>query len=258
SAAGDVLIGGSGSDTLAGGDGDDTFIVEGVDNGYDRFEGGGGFDTIMGGDGDDLIRLHQFGGDYAVERIDGGLGSNTIAGTGYGDTIDLSGTELLNIAAIDGGAGNDTLTGSAAGDVLIGGSGSDTLAGGAGNDTYLIGRGYGTDTVVENDAASGNTDVARFLSGITADQLWFIHAGNHLEVGIIGTDDRLIVKDWYDGADKHVERFETADGGLVLLDSQVENLVSAMAAFEPPAAGETTLPPDYQTQLAPVLAANWQ
>ncbi|MGY6278400.1 calcium-binding protein, partial [Methylomonas sp. MgM2] len=132
----DVLVGGRGSDILSGGD--DTFVVEGVDSGYDRFEGGAGFDTIVGGGGDDLIRLHQFGGAYAVERIDGGLGSNTIAGTGYGDTIDLSGTELLNIAAIDGGAGNDTLTGSAAGDVLIGGSGSDTLAGGDGDDTFVV------------------------------------------------------------------------------------------------------------------------
>jgi hypothetical protein len=38
----------------------------------------------------------------------------------------------------------------------------------------------------------------------------------------------------------------------------VENLVQAMAAFSPPAAGETTLPPAYQTSLEPVIAANWQ
>lgn len=36
------------------------------------------------------------------------------------------------------------------------------------------------------------------------------------------------------------------------------NLVQAMAAFAPPSAGQTTLPPAYQTALAPVLAANWQ
>jgi hypothetical protein len=34
--------------------------------------------------------------------------------------------------------------------------------------------------------------------------------------------------------------------------------VSAMAAFSPPAAGQTTLPANYQTALAPVIAANWQ
>jgi len=42
-----------------------------------------------------------------------------------------------------------------------------------------------------------------------------------------------------------------------LLDLQVNNLVQAMAAFAPPAPGETTLPPSYQTALAPVIAANW-
>jgi hypothetical protein len=45
---------------------------------------------------------------------------------------------------------------------------------------------------------------------------------------------------------------------MTLIDSNVENLVNAMASFAPPAAGQTTLPTDYQTSLAPVLAANWQ
>jgi hypothetical protein len=46
--------------------------------------------------------------------------------------------------------------------------------------------------------------------------------------------------------------------GQLQLDTKVEALVQAMAAFSPPAAGQTTLPPAYQTALAPVLAANWQ
>ncbi|GHU17827.1 hypothetical protein FACS189475_02290 [Betaproteobacteria bacterium] len=44
----------------------------------------------------------------------------------------------------------------------------------------------------------------------------------------------------------------------VLLQTQVEVLVQAMAAFAPPAAGQTTLPQDVQDALAPVIAANWQ
>jgi hypothetical protein len=54
-----------------------------------------------------------------------------------------------------------------------------------------------------------------------------------------------------------VEIFELANGTR-LPDSQVQNLVDAMAAFSPPAAGETTLPAGYQTNLSPVIAANWQ
>jgi hypothetical protein len=77
-----------------------------------------------------------------------------------------------------------------------------------------------------------------------------------LEVSVVGTSDKLTVKNWYGGAAYHVERFKTADG-KTLLHTQVDALVSAMAAFSPPVAGQTTLPSGYQTALNPVLAANW-
>ncbi|MNL87699.1 hypothetical protein D3C87_2169800 [compost metagenome] len=54
-----------------------------------------------------------------------------------------------------------------------------------------------------------------------------------------------------------MERFATADGKQ-LLDSQVDLLVSAMAAFAPPAPGQTTLGADYQASLSTVIAANWK
>ena len=44
----------------------------------------------------------------------------------------------------------------------------------------------------------------------------------------------------------------------MLLDSQVDNLVQAIAAFLPPAAGQTTLPPDYHSALNAAIAANWK
>jgi hypothetical protein len=44
----------------------------------------------------------------------------------------------------------------------------------------------------------------------------------------------------------------------VLLESHVQQLVDAMAAFNPPALGHASLPASYQQQLTPVLAANWQ
>lgn len=121
----------------------------------------------------------------------------------------------------------------------------------------MLGRGYGADTAVENDAAAGNTDLAQFLGGIATDQLWFRKLSNNLEVSIIGTSDKLTAKDWYLGNAYHIEQFKTADG-KTLLDSQVQNLVNAMAAFAPPAAGQTSLPENYQASLASVIAANWQ
>ena len=119
-------------------------------------------------------------------------------------------------------------------------------------------RGYGVDTVIENDAMAGNTDIAQFLTGIAADQIWFQQVGNNLEASIIGTADKLVIQDWYLDSANHVEQFKTTDGAKTLVDSNVQNLVNAMASFAPPAAGQTTLPQNYQDALAGVIAANWQ
>ena len=99
----------------------------------------------------------------------------------------------------------------------------------------------------------------QYQSGIAADQLWFQQSGNDLVVSIIGsgTGDHLTIQNWYSGSQYHVEQFKTADGST-LLDSQVQNLVDAMAAFSPPAQGQTTLPQNYADTLEPVIAANWQ
>ncbi|ANE57980.1 hypothetical protein AYM39_22110 (plasmid) [Methylomonas sp. DH-1] len=235
----DYLDGGLGIDTLIGGLGNDTYVV---DNAGDIVtEGvGAGTDTVISSVDYNLNNVAN------VENLTL-IGSTATIGTGNALDNRLTGNGAAN--SLSGLAGNDTLEGL---------GGADTLTGGSGNDTYVLGRGYATDTVVENDATAGNTDIAQFLSGITADQLWFVHAGNNLEVSIIGTSDKLVVQDWYNGSANHVEQFKTMDGNLTLLDSQVENLVSAMAAFAPPAAGQITLPTDYQAALAPVIAANWR
>ena len=95
-----------------------------------------------------------------------------------------------------------------------------------------------------------------FGADIAADQLWFRQVGSSLEVSVIGSIDKFTVSNWYSGSAYHVEQFKTADGKM-LLDSQVQALVSAMAAFTPPAAGQTTLPPDYQAALNPLIASSW-
>ncbi|MBT2335579.1 hypothetical protein J7E49_16860 [Variovorax paradoxus] len=157
---------------------------------------------------------------------------------------------------LHGLGGNDILNGGSGDDVLSGGVGNDALAGGSGSDTYLLARGEDSDTVTENDASAGNTDVALFGSSIAADQLWFRAVGNNLEVSVIGGTDKFVINDWYLGGQHHVEQFKTSDG-KTLLDSQVQNLVDAMASFAPPAAGQTTLPANYQSSLSSVIAANW-
>lgn len=164
------------------------------------------------------------------------------------------GTNLENLTLTEATAINGS--GNTVANVLAGNSAANTLTGAAGNDTYVMGRGSAADTIVDTDSTAGNTDVVSFLSGVATDQLWFRHVGNNLEVSIIGTSDRATINNWYSGNNNHIEQFKIADGKL-LLDSQVENLVSAMAAFAPPSAGQTTLPQNYQNQLSATIAANW-
>jgi len=192
-------------------------------------------------------------------------------GTDDGDTLygyNGAGNHLLGLAGDDrlhggdaddflhGGEGADRLYGKSGGDTLDGGSGDDVLQGGLGNDLYLFDRGGGGDAWMENDATAGNLDIARFGAAIDFDQLWFSKGGNHLEAQVIGTTDKVVIQNWYSGDASHIERFEA--GGKALLDSRVDALVQAMAAFAPPAAGQSTLPDTYRQALAPVLAANWQ
>ena len=248
-----ILTGNSANNTLTGGAGNDTL------------NGGAGNDTMLGGTDNDTYVVNSTG-DVVTENTDEGsdlvqssvtytLGNNvenlTLTGT---TAINGTGNALNNI--LTGNSANNTLTGGAGNDTLNGSAGNDTMVGGTGNDTYVLGRGYGSDSINENDTTTGNTDVALFQSGIAIDQIWFQKANSDLEVSIIGTNDKLTIQNWYTGNQYHVEQFKTADG-KVLLDSQVNALVSAMAAFTPPAAGQMTLPSATSNLLQPVLAANW-
>jgi len=249
-----ILIGNSAANTLTGGAGNDTL------------NGGTGSDTMAGGTGDDMYYVNV-ATDIVLESAGEGMdtvntsvtyaltaevenliltGTGNLAGTGNGLNNRLTGNTGANV--LNGGAGNDYLDGKA---------GNDTLVGGTGNDTYFLGRGYGSDLIQDNDATVGNLDTAQFDAGIATDQLWFRKVSNNLEVSVIGTADRFTISNWYLGSQHRVEEFKTSDG-KVLLDSQVQNLVQAMAVFAPPAAGQTTLTASQQAALAPLIAANWQ
>jgi Ca2+-binding RTX toxin-like protein len=201
----------------------------------DDIGGYGGDDQINGADGNDRLW-----GRTGNDTLLGGAGSDQIWGEA-GDDI------------IEGGAGNDLLVG---GNDNGGSWNGSNYYAGQGDDTYRFGRGDGQDTVWDVDGTAGNQDVLSFLSGISADQLWFRQVGSALEVSIIGTNDRVQVANWFAGANYHVEKFQTAQG-QTLLDSSVQNLVNAMAAFAPPAIGQTTLPANYQSTLLPTITSNW-
>lgn len=249
-----VLIGNSGANTLRGYEGNDTL------------DGGTGNDTMIGGIGNDTYVVNATG-DVVTELVNEGtdlvrsavtytLGNNVenlvLTGT---SAINGTGNALDNV--LTGNTGNNSLSGGVGNDTLDGAAGTDTLTGGTGADAYLHGRGYGADTVVENDATAGTMDVAKFLSGVGYDQLWFVRPSgtNNLEISIIGTSDKLTIKDWYKGSQYQVEEIRTADGNYLLTAAKVQALVTKMATMTKPTT--TTLTTAQRSQLDPVFATTW-
>jgi hypothetical protein len=232
------IDGKSGSDKMYGGDGNDVYSVDSTGDVVYEYSGGG-VDAVNSSVTYTLASN--------VENLTL-LGSSSIGGTGNSLDNYLVGNAGGN--AIRGLNGNDTLQGM---------EGADTLTGGAGSDEYLMARTYGVDTAVENDATAGNSDAVRFLTGVSYDQLWFERpsGSNNLEISIIGTADKLIVKDWYLGAQYQTEEIRTIDGNMRLSSANVQLLVTEMAKLAKPAAGQTTLSSTYRTALEPYFAATW-
>jgi Ca2+-binding RTX toxin-like protein len=231
SSGADLIDGLAGDDTLDGGNGLDT-LIGGLGN--DHLNGGAGNDSLTGGDGQDILN-----GDLGNDSLFGGAGNDVLQ--------DVDGANLL-----DGGDGDDFLGGGAA-NTLDGGAGNDTLygdggtwSGGTGNDNYVF-VGYDGENVAisDLDASGGNTD----LLSLSANpyELLFRHSGNDLLINRMSTTASIRIKDWYAGADHHIETIQTWGSGTVdygasyngvLVDTNVQMLVDAMANFQP-ATGQT-------------------
>ena len=115
----------------------------------------GGDLYVIGTTGNDSIFVNPAaGGQLAVVRNGVSYGPFAVPGTirvtalEGNDTVTV-GAAVARPAAIDGGAGNDTLNGGAGNDTLIGGTGNDSLAGNGGNDSLSGGA--------DNDTLDGGT-----------------------------------------------------------------------------------------------------
>jgi Ca2+-binding RTX toxin-like protein len=185
---------------------------------------------------------------YHSERLIGGAGNDTLTAVGSSDTL-------------DGGEGNDVLN--ANGTIYtthIGGAGNDTITGSVYADIYRFNRGDGADTITDNRGSGyapyDTTDKLIFGEGITEQDVWLSRSGNHLLIDLMGDGGQVQVNNWYSSSNYRIEELHLSDGQK-LLYAQVDSLVQAMAAFAPPAPGQTTLTPEQQTALAPVIAAAW-
>ncbi|MEJ1416216.1 MAG: putative Ig domain-containing protein [Candidatus Sedimenticola sp. (ex Thyasira tokunagai)] len=244
----DVIEGFAGRDTIVdfyqadnqidAGSGND-FVWSGQGN--DSVHGGAGNDRIIGAGGDDQLK-----GDEGNDRLLGGKGDDHL----------------------DGGEGRDTIYGQDGDDRLYGGLGRDRLIGGSGNDTYIFGIGDGQDEIKD----SNGQDSITLSDGVISSDLWFWRDEKDLNMGIIGTSDRLVVDDWFkshngwqgrhwkygheESEAHHIESITTT-AGEVLRNNQVLSLVEAMASFDPPSSGRIEPPQELRDDVAATIAAVW-
>ncbi|WP_331351723.1 calcium-binding protein [Cellvibrio sp. UBA7671] len=235
------------------------------------------------GNADQLTISSYFSGNiYKVEEVeiagevmvlDTLLNSYTVAVMGATDANNtaLYGTDQTNL--IDGLGGNDNLNGYGGNDILLGGlghdnlsggdgldqldggEGNDTLSGDAGSDTYIFGGVFGQDRISNYDSNTSSIDIAHF-SNASVEDLWFTRTGNDLVISRVSSTDKVNVSNWYSGALYRLDKIEV--DSATLLNSKVDQLVNAMAAFAPPVGVGAVLSQEIKDQLQPVLAATWQ
>lgn len=186
SAAADTILGSVGDDTLNGGGGNDTLQYTGTTNGFDAVDGGAGTDTISALANSTVIGLSAL---TNVEAISAGTFTGVyISGSTNNDILNFSAVTLTNIARVEGGSGNDTVTGGAAADTLWGGIGNDILDGAAGNDSLvgddgddIIRGSAGTDTLNGGngiDRADYSTYTANVTVNLTTTTAQTVTAGD--------------------------------------------------------------------------------
>jgi hypothetical protein len=246
---------------------------------------GSGTTAMIAGDGD-AVSANGAGDGIAItgDNVQVSLLGNGSALTVSGNNSTVSVTGDNDTVSITGDQSTITVTGTAAAiqvsgstNVVLGG-GTDAVSLGSGTGNVALGSGNDTITLQDSDIVTANTaagDSSNASSAVitesgsvqpqsnelafssaNSDQLWFSRSGNDLLISVIGTSSEIDISGWYNASSSAVQSFEAADGKM-LTSNDVNALVSAMASFNPPAAGSTTLPETYQSQLQPVIAANW-
>lgn len=225
--------------------GNATLTLTGNDVG-NRLSGNGRGSRLVGLGGNDVYVLD--GPDAVIEAADGGydtvlttlsvlqLAANVEALVSMGAGLQLTGNGLNNELHGDAGnnvlyglSGDDLLNAGMGDDTLSGGRGNDLLYGGGGNDMYVFNRGDGQDTII-NGLVDMTPPAGTLLFGndVDARQLWFSRSGDNLLVEVLGTEDRVTLRNWYAKQTNRLERILAGDGVALY---QIDGLVQAMAAY---------------------------
>lgn len=230
--------------------------------------GGYGKDTLIGLSGNDSYWVDN-SGDVVIENINEGIDTvfSEISYTLPDNVENLTLTSHINATLTGNSLNNEISGGSVSGCTIQGGAGADILKGYGGSDIYIFNRGDGADLIQElsssDPAAKSDVDILKFGQNINSNQIWFSKQPENgaLTVGIIGTTDKVSIESWYSNQQTnlsgcYIEKIQSGDGKTLTYD-KVDQLVNAMAAFAPPALGQTTLPSNYQQALSSVISAAW-
>jgi VCBS repeat-containing protein len=124
-----------------------------------------------------------------------------------------SGYEVLQ-----GGRANDILRGNDGDDELDGAGGDDQLSGGAGNDTYIFGRGYGHDTIVNEDPSGSGLDTLILAGNLHVADIKATRLGYDLVLSIVGGNDSVAIAGYFAGnamAGEVVDQIRVSADGVV-------------------------------------------
>ena len=244
SSGNDILDGGAGNDYLRGESGDDTYIF-GKGYGIDTIYDNSGLNVIkftdnvnpkdlslkknsynleisINGTEDKLIIQNYFyRDDYSNFKYVFADGTNwvkdditailkVVRGTDANDNL---GT-VYESSELYGYGGNDTINGSSGNDILDGGAGNDYLRGESGDDTYIFGKGYGIDTIYDNSGLN----VIKFTDNVNPKDLSLKKNSYNLEISINGTEDKLIIQDYFYRDDYSNFKYIFADGTVAKIN----------------------------------------
>ncbi|MFM0010625.1 calcium-binding protein [Paraburkholderia sediminicola] len=133
----------------------------------------------------DMVLTNGMAGDQITlvgELRDGGGGVQFVQ---FADGTTWTRYQLIQVAALCGTAGNDTLYGTTSAEVFDGKGGNDFVMGGGGGDTFLFDAGYGKLEISESDRSSSPYNVLQFGPGISASS---VSVRTNSNSGIVLTD----------------------------------------------------------------------
>lgn len=257
--AANVLDGAGGADLLIGQGGDDTYLVGVGDTVVE--EAAGGTDTVLSSqsytlgayvenltltgsaaiDGTGNALSNVLVGNAAANVLSGGAGDDTYV-VGAGDTVveeandgldtivaaqsyvlgaNVENLSFVGVDAIDG-------TGNELENILRGNAGDNVLSGGMGGDSYVFERGFGQDTVIEDDTTVGAIDTVQLSDGILSSDVGVSRTGDDLVLTVRGTSDQITIQSYFIGTAHQIEQVAFDDGTVWDTEALLDRLPSVV------------------------------